>query len=72
MLNLSVCAATVHRFLTNKGFKYSKFLTALFLTKEHKKKRANWASDILVKMACEEIKLKHITFSDEKPFCLDG
>ena len=39
MLNLSVSAATVHRFLQKEGFKYSKYLTAPFLTKEYKKKR---------------------------------
>ena len=37
MLNLSVSAATVHRFLQKEGFKFSKYLTAPFLTKEHKK-----------------------------------
>jgi len=72
MLNLSVSAATVHRFLQKEGFKYTKYLTAPFLNEEHKKKRAIWASDILVKMACGQINIKHITFSDEKRFCLDG
>ena len=69
---LKAITATVYRFLQKEGLKYSKYLTAPFLTKEHKKKRAICVSDILVKMACSQINLKYITFSDEKRFYLDG
>ena len=71
-LNLDVHISTVSRFLHVEGYKYAKYLKAPQLSTLHKKKRKDWATDTLVKMALGTINVKNITFSDEKRFCLDG
>ena len=71
-LNMDVHISTVSRFLHLEGYKYAKYLKAPQLSTLHKKKRKDWATDNLVKMALDTINVKNITFSDEKRFCLDG
>ena len=68
-LNLDVHISTVSRFLHVEGYKYAKYLKAPQLSTLHKKKRKDWATDTLVKMALGTINVKNITFSDEKRFC---